>query len=120
MARVPVKQLIGGPAPESSQVVRQRILAARNISLARNGDRPNARLPGRSVMESCQLDKPGVNVLTEWSAMNHLSARQVHRLLRVARTIADLAGRLTVDAGDVLAAGMLRDPARPLDDQLAA
>jgi predicted ATPase with chaperone activity len=44
----------------------------------------------------------------------------VHRLLRVARTIADLAGRLTVDAGDVLAAGMLRDPARPLDDQLAA
>jgi predicted ATPase with chaperone activity len=40
--------------------------------------------------------------------------------LRVARTIADLAGSAAVSASDVLSAGMLRDPARPLDDQLAA
>jgi magnesium chelatase family protein len=120
MARVPVKALLGGPVPESSAVVRGRIIAARHVALSRNGGRPNAQLPGRAVMEACQLNKAGVGTLTEWAAMNHLSARQVHRLLRVARTIADLAGSAAVSASDVLSAGMLRDPARPLDDQLAA
>lgn len=120
MARVPVAQLIGGPVPESSAVVRGRIMVARQFALARNGGRPNAQLPGRSVMSACQLNKAGVSVLTELAAMNHLSARQVHRLLRVARTIADLAGRASVSEHDILATAMLRDPARPLDDQLAA
>jgi predicted ATPase with chaperone activity len=71
-------------------------------------------------MAACQLSKAGVGVLTELSAFNHLSARQVHRLLRVARTVADLAGRAAVSEHDVLATAMLRDPARPVDEQLAA
>ncbi|MEP7159331.1 MAG: ATP-binding protein, partial [Chloroflexota bacterium] len=120
MARVPVAQLIGGLMPETSATVRGRIIVARHVALTRNAGRPNAQLPGRAVMAACQLGKAGVNVLTELSAMNHLSARQVHRLLRVARTIADLAGRAAVSEHDVLAAAMLRDPARPIDDRLAA
>jgi predicted ATPase with chaperone activity len=49
-----------------------------------------------------------------------MSARSVHRLLRVARTIADLGQREAVDRHDVLAAGALRDPALPVAPALAA
>jgi len=120
MARVPPAQLLGGPAPEGSAPVGDRILAARRIALARNSGQPNAHLPGTAVLEACALTRAGSNVLAEWSAMKHLSARSIHRLLRVARTIADLDGRAQVSEQDVLAAGALRDPAGPLDDRLAA
>ena len=52
--------------------------------------------------------------------MYHLSARSTHRMLRVARTIADLSGRETVSKVDVLSAHGLRDPAASLNDRLAA
>jgi magnesium chelatase family protein len=120
MARVPVAQLLAGPPPESSGAVRDRICAARRVALERNGGRPNAHLPGIAVLNTCALTRSGTNVLTEWSAMKRLSARSIHRLLRVARTIADLDGRPSVSDHDVLAAGALGDPAGPLDDRLAA
>jgi magnesium chelatase family protein len=120
MARVPPQVLLGGPDPEGSATVRERILAARRLTLERNGGRPNALLPGTAVLAACALTRDATNVLEEWSAMHHLSARSVHRLLRVARTIADLDGRAAVSERDVLAAGSLRDPAGPADDALAA
>ena len=120
MARVPPKVLLGGPNPESSSAVSGRILAARQRALSRNGGRPNAALPGTAVLSACSLSRSGTNVLEELAQMNHLSARSVHRLLRVARTIADLEDRPTVTDDDVLAAGSLRDPARPVDTALAA
>ncbi len=120
MARVPPQVLLGGPDPESSATVRDRILAARQVALERNGGRPNALLPGSAALAACSLTRAGTNVLEEWSVMRHLSARSVHRLLRVARTIADLDGRVQVGEHDVLAAGSLRDPVGPADDALAA
>ena len=54
------------------------------------------------------------------AAARQLSARSIHRLMRVARTIADLDGRAEVSDQDILAAGGLRDPAGPIHDQLAA
>jgi magnesium chelatase family protein len=86
----------------------------------RNAGRPNALLPGTSVLAACALTRSATGTLEEFAAMYHLSARSVHRLLRVARTIADLAGRAAVNERDVLAAGSLRDPAAPAVETLAA
>jgi predicted ATPase with chaperone activity len=49
-----------------------------------------------------------------------LSARGIHRVLRVARSIADLAGADQVDEGAILAAATLRDPAAHVGPRLAA
>jgi magnesium chelatase family protein len=120
MSRVPPKVLIGGPSPEGSSPVRGRILAARHFALARNGGRPNALLPGSAVVAATAMSRSCTGVLEEFAAMYHLSARAVHRLLRVARTIADLDGRPGVNEHDVLAAGRLKDPAAPAAEALAA
>jgi predicted ATPase with chaperone activity len=54
------------------------------------------------------------------ASIHQLSARGVHRILRVARSIADLNGASTVDEGTVLAAAALRDPAAALVPSIAA
>jgi magnesium chelatase family protein len=120
MARVPPKVLLTGPAPESSATVRRRILAARALALARNDGRPNAHLPGTSVLAACALDRAASRALEDFAAHHHMSARSVHRLMRVARTIADLDARQKVSADDVTGAGSLRDPALPTTGVLAA
>jgi magnesium chelatase family protein len=120
MARVAPGELLGGPAPEGSIAVRRRIAAARALALERNGGRPNAQLTGTGVVRVCALTKSANNALAELSATNHLSARSIHRLMRVARTIADLEGQAGVTQENVLAAGALRDPSATLDDKLAA
>ncbi len=120
MARVPPKVLLKGPAPEGSVLVSQRILTARGLALARNDGRPNAHLPGTSVLAACAMDRAATSTLEEFAAHHHLSARSVHRLMRVARTVADLAGRTSVSAQDIAGAGSLRDPALPTAAALAA
>jgi len=120
MSRVPSDALLRGPAPESSAVVRQRIAAAHALGRARNGGRPNARLTATALLEVCALDRAADGTLAELGELDHLSARSVHRLLRVARTIADLAGNGRVTKEDVLSAHTLRDPGASLDDRLAA
>ena len=120
MERVPTTQLLRGPRPESSAVVRERIAAARHVALERNGGRPNAQLPATGVLEACRLEKAADNVLVELGALHHLSARQTHRLMRVARSIADLREHERVSADDVLAAVQLRDPGTVFDQRAAA
>ncbi len=120
MARVPPAELLGGPAPEASAPVRSRIAAARNVALERNGGRPNAQLTGAGVIRASSLTRSANSALAELAATNHLSARSVHRVIRVARTIADLDGKTNVTHEEVLSAGGLRDPGASLDDRLAA
>ncbi|CAN5733204.1 YifB family Mg chelatase-like AAA ATPase [soil metagenome] len=120
MGRVPPSELLGGAKPEASADVHPRIVAARMLALERNGGRPNAQLAGAAVHEACSLSRTASNVLAEWAASQHLSARSVHRLLRVARTMADLDGRTSVSENDVLAAGALRDPTAVDGQPLAA
>ena len=52
----------------------------------------NARLAGAALTDHCALDAAGLRVLDAASRRFHLSARSCHRLMKVARTIADLAG----------------------------
>lgn len=92
---VPVTALTEAAAGESSRHVRQRVRAARDRQSARQGSSAasptNARLEGAALTRHCSLDASGVAVLDAASRRFHLSARSCHRLLRVARTIADLA-----------------------------
>ena len=90
---VPISQLTEGPPGEPSSAVRQRVLAARERQLARPARaRVNATLTGSELKKFAPLD-PGCRRLLERSAERlHMSARAFHRVIRVSRTIADLAG----------------------------
>jgi len=108
MARVPPEVLIEGPVGESSSIVAERIASARAVAVARNG-MPNARLTAGGVMAACQLDGAAGRLLADLAASTAMSARGIHRTLRVARTIADLTGAERVGADAVSAAMALRD-----------
>jgi magnesium chelatase family protein len=84
------EELMASGAGEASAAVRQRVLAARERQRARGA--LNARLPNAALREHCALDAAGRRLVTEAVDRGGMSARGVHRALRVARTIADLAG----------------------------
>jgi magnesium chelatase family protein len=76
---------------ESSADVRARVVAARGRQLARAG-KPNAALTNREADTCCALDTRSHALIDRAIERLGLSARAYHRVLRVARTIADLAG----------------------------
>ena len=80
-----------GSDGESSARVRERVCHARARQLARQG-RPNARLGVKEIERHCQPDDAGAALLRQAMQRLGLSARAYHRILKVARTIADLAG----------------------------
>ena len=104
MPRVDPDALITAAAPEPSDAVRERIGAARTRGTVRNGGPPNARLRGADLVAACALTPAAGDLLREVGASDALSARSIHRVLRVARTIADLGHRRAVDDTDVSAA----------------
>ena len=73
-----------------SRVVRAQVTAARERQLERQ-HKPNARLGPREVDAYCAPDASGAELLAQAMAKLSLSARAYHRILKVARTIADLA-----------------------------
>ena len=75
---------------EASASIRSRVTLARERQLARQG-KPNARLTTREIDRFCQPDASGAALLKQALARLNLSARAYHRVLRVARSIADLA-----------------------------
>ncbi|MCC6531444.1 MAG: YifB family Mg chelatase-like AAA ATPase [Burkholderiales bacterium] len=85
---------------ESSQDIRMRVEAARARMLARRG-KPNAMLEAREVEEDCALDAHGSRTLQRAIVHLNLSARSYHRLLKVSRSIADLAGARDIDGDHV-------------------
>jgi magnesium chelatase family protein len=102
---------------EASAVVRARVIAARDRQRERFAGRPvgcNARMTTRDLKKHVRLDEGTLlmlkNVMTDWN----LSARAYDRILKVARTIADLAGRDEVASEDVFEAIQYRS----LDRQL--
>jgi magnesium chelatase family protein len=87
-------------ATESSQAIRARVLAAHQRQLERQGV-PNALLGTREIDKLCTTDKEGDQLLRHALARLLLSARAYHRVLRVARTIADLAGEAAIQAAHI-------------------
>ena len=84
------RELLHAQAGESSAVVRARVMAARERQRARGV--LNVLLPNAALREHCALDTAGRRLVADAIDRGGLSARAVHRALRVARTIADLAG----------------------------
>jgi magnesium chelatase family protein len=83
------------PPSEGSAEVAQRIARARKVQTDRfngSGVRTNAEADGELLDRIATPDEPGRKLLADASAAMRLSARGFHRVLRVARTIADLAG----------------------------
>ncbi len=89
-----------GEGRVASAHVRDEVTAARNRQLARQG-MPNARLAPREIEANCRPDAAGAALLAHAMARLSLSARAYHRILKVARTIADLAGADAIAASHV-------------------
>jgi len=81
---------------EKSELIRERVIKAREIQIERFGNKPdlhaNAQMSSQMVRELCQINEAGQNLLKRAMEKLGLSARAYDRILKVARTIADLAG----------------------------
>lgn len=97
-----------GPAPEPSAAVRERVIAARARQFGRSGC-CNAELGVAGVQRHCIPDEAGRALLERAARQLGLSARAHHRVLKLARTIADLAGEERIGAAHVAEAIGYRD-----------
>lgn len=90
---VPLKQLRSEPegTMETSRQIQARVEAARQRQLARSGQ-PNSGLSNREVERTCRLGDKDYRLLDQALEQLGLSARAYHRILKLARTIADLEG----------------------------
>jgi magnesium chelatase family protein len=92
---VPFREIAGDRAGEASAQVRERVVAARRRQQARFAGRPkitcNARMGPRELKQFCQLDDATRQLLQFAMSDFKLSARAYDRILKVSRTIADLA-----------------------------
>ncbi|TFI57412.1 ATP-binding protein [Sphingomonas parva] len=92
---VAAADLVLPPPAEGSAEVAARVAAARAVQVARydgEGARSNAEADGDLLERVATPDEPGRRLLAQAAEAMRLSARGFHRVLRVARTIADLAG----------------------------
>ena len=97
---LPVADLQAAPAGEASAAVRERVARCRQLQLARQG-KPNAGLAGAEIDAFCQPDAAGSKLLQSAIERLGLSARGYHRILKVARTIADMNAAPSVGAAHV-------------------
>lgn len=97
---LPVADLQAAPAGEASAAVRERVARCRQLQLARQG-KPNAGLAGAEIDAFCQPDAAGSKLLQSAIERLGLSARGYHRILKVARTIADMNAATSVGAAHV-------------------
>jgi len=93
-------ELVHAGRGENSARVRERVERARGRQLERQG-KDNTRLSPREVERLCALEDKAGALLKQAIAKLHLSARAYHRVLKLARTIADLAGEPTIGVAHV-------------------
>jgi len=103
---VPYKELRGNSVAESSVAIRARVERVRAVQLARGYY--NSRMPVRMIRKQCALDESGERTLEMAVRRMGLSARAHDRILKVARTIADLGESETVAAKHVAEAVQYR------------
>jgi len=88
-------ELVNTPPGEATAQVRMRAAAARELALARQGC-SNQALEGQAIDTQCHLDDAAARFLNTAATRLGWSGRSIHRCLKVARTIADLAGAPSV------------------------
>lgn len=98
--RISYEKLAGESQGEPSRAIRARIIAARSYQQARFKDTAqftNAEMHTKQIKEHCRLSSQGQELLRQAVNNMGLSARSYHRILKLARTIADLAGEKHID-----------------------
>ena len=99
--RVEYEKLSDDQLGEPSAAIRERVEAARESQRQRfEGSRgllSNADMGPAEVRDLCQVDDAGRSLLRAAMQQLHMSARAYHRILKLARTIADLAGSETIE-----------------------
>jgi magnesium chelatase family protein len=100
-------ELVNTPPGEASAAIRGRVVQARERAMARQGS-SNQALEGQAIDAQCQLDAAAAKFLNTAATRLGWSGRGIHRCLKVARTIADLAGAATVQLTHVAEAVQYR------------
>lgn len=102
-------ELMQASVGEPSAVIRDRVQVARTRQMQRQG-KPNATLGTQEIEQFCQLDAAGENLLKQAIARLNLSARAYHRVLKLARSVADLADSDTITPAHLAEAIQYRRP----------
>ena len=102
---VPFKDISKAQLGESSEEIRKRVIAARQIQTERYKDSKlihcNAQMTDRMIHQYCNLDDDTMSLLQRAMERFNLSARAYNRILKVARTIADLDGKENIEMNNV-------------------
>src|SRR5690606_15543943 len=88
------------PKGEAAVAVRERVLRCREIQMQRQAG-VNAMLRPAATEPPCRLRSDATHLLKQAVSRWHWSARAIHRIMRVARTVADMQGRTDIDAANV-------------------
>ena len=97
---------------ESSEVIRTRVIAAREIAAQRFKDYSwtlNSQIPARELRQQFSAERAGMNFLHDELEAERITARGLHKILRLSWTLADLAGHHIPTRSDVEAAYTLRN-----------
>ena len=102
---VKYKELASKESSESSKDIRKRVITARDIQMnrfeGRKGMYCNADMQSKDIQSFCKLDSAGEELLKMAITKLGLSARAYDRILKVARTIADLAASQSIQPGHI-------------------
>ncbi len=105
VSRIPFKELRADlDENETSNVIRQRVILARNVQLIRNNGKTNAHLSNRDMENLLNISEDKLLFLESIVEKLKLSARAYHRILRISRTIADLDTNETIEKKHLLEA----------------
>lgn len=104
---LPPQELLAARSGEASDTVRERVVQARALALQRQGS-ANHQLQGQALDDHLGLSPEALTFAHKAAARLGWSARSTHRALKVARTIADLAGSAAVETGHVAEAMQYR------------
>jgi len=115
---VPYRDLSNNRSGEASAAIRERVNRARELQRERFANRPgifaNSHMTSKDLKKFCRVGDTAEALLKTAITRLRLSARAYHRLLKISRTIADLAGSATIAPAHVSEAVQYRSLDRPL------
>jgi magnesium chelatase family protein len=102
--RINFEKLSGEKLSESSEKIRERVEMARekqNIRFQNSSITTNSEMKNKEIKEYCKIGEDSLNLLRQAVTQLHLSARSYHRILKLARTIADLDNKDNIELNHV-------------------